>query len=57
MIHVLQIKLRQFLKRDVLNSLTSYSTNELQEFSKQLRVSRLTRTIDDTNNSIVGNEQ
>lgn len=49
-------KTTSVLRRDVLNSLTSYSTNELQEFSKQLRVSKLTRSIDDTNNSIVGNE-
>ena len=44
------------LKRDVIDSITSYSQNELQEFSKELRVSRLTRAIDDTNSSIVGNE-
>ncbi len=49
-------KTTSVLRQDVLNSLTSYSTNELQEFSKQLRVSKLTRSIDDTNNSIVGNE-
>ena len=49
-------KTTSVLRRDVLNSLTSYSTNELQEFSKQLRVSKLTRSIDDTNNTIVGNE-
>ena len=49
-------KTTSVLRQDVLNSLTSYSTNELQEFSKQLRISKLTRTIDDTNNSIVGNE-
>ena len=40
----------------MIDSITSYSQNELQEFSKELRVSRLTRAIDDTNSSIVGNE-
>ena len=49
-------KTTSVLQRDVLNSITSYSTNELQEFSKDLRISKLTRTIDDTNTSIVGNE-
>ena len=44
------------LKRDVLNSITSFSTNELQEFSKELRVSKLSRIIDDVDTSIVGNE-
>ena len=49
-------KTTSVLQRDVLNSITSYSTNELQEFSKDLRISKLTRTIDDTTTSIVGNE-
>ena len=44
------------LKRDVLNSITTFSTNELQEFSKELRVSKLSRIIDDVDTSIVGNE-
>ena len=43
------------LRRNVLNTITSFSTNELQEFSKELRISKLSRTIDDVDTSIVGN--
>ena len=49
-------KTESTLKKDVITSITSFSTNELQEFSKDLRASKLSRTIDDTNTSIVGNE-
>ena len=49
-------KTASVLKRDVTTSITNYSTNELQEFSKELRISKLTRAIDDTNTSLVGNE-
>ena len=43
------------LRRNVLNAITSFSTNELQEFSKELRISKLSRTIDDADTSIIGN--
>lgn len=43
------------LKQSVLNSITTFSINELQEFSKEMRHSKLSRIIDDTDTSIVGN--
>ena len=43
------------LKRNILNEINSFSLNELQEFSKELRISKLSRIIDDTDTSIIGN--
>tara|TARA_Y100000361_G_scaffold29928_2_gene24722 strand:+ start:629 stop:2500 length:1872 start_codon:yes stop_codon:yes gene_type:complete len=49
-------KTQSVLKRDVTSSITTFSTTDLQEFSKELRISKLSRSIDDTNTAIVGNE-
>ncbi len=51
----LTAKTEATLKKAILNSITSFSTNELQEFSKELRMSKLSKTIDDSDTSIVGN--
>ena len=48
-------KTESTLKRNVINEVNSFSLNELQEFSKELRSSILSRIIDDTDTSIVGN--
>ena len=49
-------KTQSILKRDITSSITNFSTTDLQEFSKELRISKLSASIDDTNTAIVGNE-
>ena len=48
-------KTESTLKRNIINQINSFSLNELQEFSKELRSSKLSRIIDDTDTSIIGN--
>ena len=51
----LTTKTESTVKKDILTSITNFSTNELQEFSKELRFSKLSRIIDDSDTSIIGN--
>lgn len=51
----LTTKTESTLKRNVINEINAFSLNELQEFSKELRTSKLSRKIDDVDTSIVGN--
>jgi hypothetical protein len=44
------------IKTDVLNSITSYRNSELSGFDRTLRFSKLTKSIDQAENSILNNE-
>ena len=49
-------KTPQILKRNVLDTIKKYQQTSLNEFTETFRISQLSRAIDDTDASILGND-